>query len=80
MESDQRLLPALKKYFGFDSFKGNQEAIMTNLLALLSEELRKCAMALSSLKLRMASTWFFIKAISGEITMAVPSISSAGSW
>ena len=33
MESDQRLLPALKKYFGFDSFKGNQEAIMTNLLA-----------------------------------------------
>ncbi|MDE6370722.1 MAG: DNA helicase RecQ [Duncaniella sp.] len=28
----QRLQDALKKHFGFDSFKGNQEAIMTSLL------------------------------------------------
>ncbi|MBQ5524418.1 MAG: DEAD/DEAH box helicase, partial [Paludibacteraceae bacterium] len=27
------LLDALKKHFGFDSFKGNQEAIIENLLA-----------------------------------------------
>ncbi len=32
MASNPLLLPALKKYFGFDTFKGNQEAIMTNLL------------------------------------------------
>lgn len=32
MASNQNLLNALKKYFGFDKFKGNQEAIMTNLL------------------------------------------------
>jgi len=32
MTSNQQLLPALKKYFGFDNFKGNQEAIILNLL------------------------------------------------
>ena len=29
-------------------------------------------------KVRIASTWFFIRAISGEITIATPSISIAG--
>jgi ATP-dependent DNA helicase RecQ len=32
MVSNQSLTNALKKHFGFDTFKGNQEAIMTNLL------------------------------------------------
>ena len=31
-------------------------------------------------KPRMASTWFFISAISGEITIAVPSNNNAGNW
>lgn len=30
--TDQTLLSALKEHFGFDKFKGNQKAIMTNLL------------------------------------------------
>ena len=30
------------------------------------------------LKVRIASTWFFISAISGEMTIATPSIISAG--
>ena len=34
----------------------------------------------SAEKVRMASTWFFIRAISGEMTMATPSMSNAGSW
>ena len=29
---NQRLHEALKEHFGFDTFKGNQEAIMTSLL------------------------------------------------
>lgn len=29
---------------------------------------------------RIASTWFFISAIKGEITIATPSIIKAGSW
>ncbi len=33
MASKQTLLNAHKKHFGFDEFKGNQEAIMANLLA-----------------------------------------------
>lgn len=33
MISRQTLYDALKRFFGFDNFKGNQEAIMTNLLA-----------------------------------------------
>lgn len=32
MANKQRLSSELKKYFGFDTFKGNQEAIMENLL------------------------------------------------
>jgi ATP-dependent DNA helicase RecQ len=32
MVNNQSLTNALKKHFGFDTFKGNQEAIMTNLL------------------------------------------------
>ena len=47
---------------------------------LLSEEFHTWATPSDSAKLRSASTWFFISAISGEITMATPSISSAGSW
>lgn len=32
MDNKKRLSESLKKYFGFDTFKGNQEAIMLNLL------------------------------------------------
>lgn len=32
-KDDQRLYEVLKKVFGFDSFKGNQEAIIKNILA-----------------------------------------------
>ena len=32
------------------------------------------------LNVRIASTWFFISAISGEMIIATPSITSAGSW
>ena len=46
--------------------------------ALLSEELRKWAIPSSILKVRIASTWFFISAIRGEMMMATPSIISAG--
>ena len=45
-----------------------------------SEELMKWAMPSSSLNERMASTWFFIKAMRGEMTTATPSIRSEGSW
>ena len=45
-----------------------------------NEELMKCATPSSSLKFLMASTWFFIKAMRGEITIAVPSISNDGNW
>jgi len=34
----------------------------------------------SAEKVRIESTWFFIRAISGEMTMATPSIRRAGSW
>jgi ATP-dependent DNA helicase RecQ len=33
MAKNRKLISALKEYFGFDSFKGNQEAIIENLLA-----------------------------------------------
>lgn len=33
MKENINLTSALKKYFGFDTFKGNQEAIIRNLLA-----------------------------------------------
>ena len=33
MAKNKELTSALKKHFGFDSFKGNQEAIIENLLA-----------------------------------------------
>ncbi|MBP5260305.1 MAG: DEAD/DEAH box helicase, partial [Paludibacteraceae bacterium] len=33
MAQNAQLLEALKAHFGFDSFKGNQEAIITNLMA-----------------------------------------------
>ncbi len=33
MATDKKLTDALKKYFGFDTFKGNQEAIINNVLA-----------------------------------------------
>ena len=33
----------------------------------------------SAEKVRMASTWFFISAIRGEMTIATPSMSMAGS-
>ena len=33
MTENINLTDALKKYFGFDTFKGNQEAIIRNLLA-----------------------------------------------
>ena len=33
MAKNIKLISALKEYFGFDSFKGNQEAIIENLLA-----------------------------------------------
>ena len=45
---------------------------------LFKEEFNTCAIPCSELKLRMASTWFFIKAISGETTIAVPSNTNAG--
>ena len=33
MAENINLVAALKKYFGFDTFKGNQEAIIRNLLS-----------------------------------------------
>ena len=36
--------------------------------------------SLPDTKPRIASTWFFISAMRGEITMAVPGMSKAGSW
>ena len=33
MDNDVNLIEKLKQYFGFDKFKGNQEAIIRNLLA-----------------------------------------------
>jgi hypothetical protein len=47
---------------------------------LLNELFKKWAMSGSSLWLRIASTWFFINAMSGLTTMAVPSLSRAGNW
>ena len=46
----------------------------------VSEEFSTCATEDSVDMPRMASTWFFIRAISGEMMMAVPSISNAGNW
>ena len=43
-------------------------------------EFKTCAMPCSELKLRIASTWFFINAIKGETTIAVPSKTNAGNW
>lgn len=39
MAENINLVAALKKYFGFDTFKGNQEAIIRN---LLSGRIRLC--------------------------------------
>ena len=47
---------------------------------LLKEELMKWAIPADLENPRMLSTWFFIKAIRGLITMAVPSIIKAGNW
>ena len=33
MAKNNKLISALKEYFGFEMFKGNQEAIIENLLA-----------------------------------------------
>ena len=33
MANNKQLVAELKKHFGFDSFKGNQEAIIENLIA-----------------------------------------------
>ena len=53
----------------------------TFLIALfVSEEFRKWAISSRSLLFLIASTWFFISAISGDIMMAVPGSMSAGSW
>ena len=49
-----------------------------NICCFDSELLRKCAMFSLVLILRMASTWFFISAISGDMTIAVPSSMSEG--
>ena len=58
-----------------------RSSVTSAIWAFVNEELRKCAMpSFPATKPRMASTWFFINAISGEITMAVPSIRRAGSW
>jgi len=40
----------------------------------------KWATPSDALNERIASTWFFIKAISGDITIAVPSSIKAGNW
>ena len=45
---------------------------------LFKEEFKKWAMPVSLLKPRIASTWFFIKAIKGETIIAVPSLIMAG--
>ena len=59
-------------------FPFRMSSLTLNISFLLSEELRKWATPSAAEKERMASTWFFIRAIRGEITMAVPSNSSAG--
>ena len=56
----------LKRYFGFDKFKGDQEAIIRNLLD-------------GNDTFVLTSTWFFINAMSGDTTIAVPSMMSDGS-
>ena len=47
---------------------------------LFKEEFKKWATPSLSLTWRMASTWFFINAISGDTTIAVPLDINAGSW
>ena len=47
---------------------------------LFNEEFKTWAIPSSFEIPRMASTWFFIKAIKGDTTMAVPSCMSAGNW
>ena len=46
----------------------------------LREELRTWAIPSTEESPLIASTWFFIKAIKGETTIAVPSEIKAGSW
>ena len=48
--------------------------------SVVSDEFKTCAILFSSEKPLTASTWFFIKAINGDITIAVPSNNNAGSW
>lgn len=52
----------------------------SSIAARVSDELRKCAMLSLSANRRIASTWFFMRAMSGDMTMAVPSMMRAGSW
>ena len=47
---------------------------------LFNEEFKTCATPSCSETALMASTWFFIKAISGDTTIAVPSLIKAGNW
>ena len=47
--------------------------------AFVRDELRKWATSSSVLKFLIASTWFFIRAIRGEITIAIPFFITAGS-
>ena len=47
---------------------------------LFNDEFNTCATPFSFEIPLMASTWFFIKAINGDTTMAVPSCINAGNW
>ena len=55
-------------------------SITSRISFLVSDELSTCAILSVDEMPRIASTWFFIRAIRGEITMAVPSKTKAGSW
>jgi hypothetical protein len=46
----------------------------------VNDEFKKWAMLSEPPKALNWSTWFFINAISGEITIAVPSLIKAGNW
>jgi len=61
-------------------FPDTMSSFTCSMATLLNIELMKWAMPSCSLMLRMASTWFFINAIKGDMTIAVPFISNEGSW